>query len=246
MKIDNSRFVAHRGYAAKYPENTLLSMTKAVEAGAMFLECDIQLTADHVPLVHHDADLNRTTGADGTVMEMNFDELSLLSFGEPARFYEMFYSVGATTLADLVKLLQENPEVSLFVEIKEESLKKFGTELVVQKVFQTVRPVIDRCIAISFATAPLREAVKLGWKRTGWVLEKWGDEQRRVAEELSPEYLFCDHLDVPPARENLWEGRWKWVLYEIADVKLAQKWFDLGLDMAETMDIGKMLGGMKA
>jgi glycerophosphoryl diester phosphodiesterase len=241
MKIDASRFVAHRGYASKYPENTLLSMTKAVEAGALFLECDIQLTADLVPVVHHDANLKRSAGADAVVMDLTLEELSRFSFGEPGRFSQKFPGVAVTKLEDLAGLLAENPDVTLFVEVKEESLQRFGVELVVDKIFQTVRPVIERCVAISFAAEPLRAASKLGWKRTGWVLTRWDEEQRREAQSLAPDYLFCDYEEIPPRPDSLWKGKWKWVLYEIADVKLAEKWLGLGADMVETMDVGGML-----
>lgn len=37
------RLVAHRGYQKRYPENTLLGFTKAIEAGAHYIETDIYL-----------------------------------------------------------------------------------------------------------------------------------------------------------------------------------------------------------
>lgn len=241
MKIESSKFVAHRGYASKYPENTLLAMEKAVEAGAVFLECDIQLTADHVPVVHHDADLKRSAGGKGLVMDMTLEELSRFSFGEPGRFPGLFPSVGVTTLADLVLLLVKSPDVTLFVEIKEESIDRFGVGLVTEKIFKTVQPVLERCVAISFAADSLREAKKAGWKRIGLVLTRWDEENKLVAESLSPEYLFCDWEDIPPAVGSLWRGGWKWALYEIADPDLAARWIGLGADMIETMDVGEMI-----
>jgi hypothetical protein len=41
--------VAHRGYQKLYPENTALSVTQAIKAGALFVEIDIQLSKDHQP-----------------------------------------------------------------------------------------------------------------------------------------------------------------------------------------------------
>ncbi len=51
---------AHRGYSLEYPENTLLSMAKAVEAGADFIEFDLRSTKENVPLLLHDSILKRT------------------------------------------------------------------------------------------------------------------------------------------------------------------------------------------
>ncbi len=241
MKPESCRFVAHRGYAFKYPENTLIAMTKAVEAGALFLECDIQLTSDAIPILHHDPGLLRSTGSGGTVMELSFEELSRLSYGEPSRFGKKYEATKITPLKDMVTLLSEHSEVSLFVELKEESLGRFGTELMVRAVMEAIKPVMERCIAISFATAPLVEARRRGWQKTGWVVRRYNDESRKVAESLSPDYLFCNHEKIPLAPGALWKGTWKWALYEITDPALAEKWFGLGADMAETMQIAEML-----
>ena len=45
----------HRGYCAKYPENTMLSFEKAMELGVDAIEFDVWLTADDVLVVNHDA-----------------------------------------------------------------------------------------------------------------------------------------------------------------------------------------------
>ena len=71
--VDTLRLVAHRGYPRRYPENTLLSLLAALEAGAEFVEFDVQMTADGVPVLLHDADLRRTGGADLEVTESRFD-----------------------------------------------------------------------------------------------------------------------------------------------------------------------------
>ena len=45
--------IAHRGYKAKYPENTLLAFAKAVDAGAHALETDIHTTMDGEVVLSH-------------------------------------------------------------------------------------------------------------------------------------------------------------------------------------------------
>lgn len=66
---------AHRGYSAKYPENSLLAFNKAVEYGADGFELDIHLTKDEQIVVIHDHTINRTTTGRGKVVEMSFDEI---------------------------------------------------------------------------------------------------------------------------------------------------------------------------
>ena len=45
--------IAHRGWAARYPENTVPAFRAALEAGARFVELDVQLSSDLVPVVFH-------------------------------------------------------------------------------------------------------------------------------------------------------------------------------------------------
>ena len=57
--------VAHRGHALEFPENTLPAFESALQLGVRWLELDVQLSSDHVPMVLHDATLERTTAATG-------------------------------------------------------------------------------------------------------------------------------------------------------------------------------------
>jgi len=70
--------VAHRGASAVYPENTLESFEGAIEAGADMVELDVRLTADHVPIVLHDADVSLTTDGSGFVHQLTLAEVKAL------------------------------------------------------------------------------------------------------------------------------------------------------------------------
>jgi glycerophosphoryl diester phosphodiesterase len=61
------KVIGHRGAAAYAPENTLESFREARRRGATWVETDIKLTADGVPIVMHDESLKRTTGVDRLV-----------------------------------------------------------------------------------------------------------------------------------------------------------------------------------
>ncbi|MEI6201986.1 MAG: glycerophosphodiester phosphodiesterase family protein [Enhydrobacter sp.] len=58
------KVVGHRGAASYAPENTLESFREARRRGAQWVEIDVKLTADSVPIVMHDSSLKRTTGID--------------------------------------------------------------------------------------------------------------------------------------------------------------------------------------
>ena len=63
------KVIGHRGAAAYAPENTLESFREARRRGATWVEADIALTADGVPIVMHDDSLKRTTGIDRLVAD---------------------------------------------------------------------------------------------------------------------------------------------------------------------------------
>ncbi|CAN5878969.1 glycerophosphodiester phosphodiesterase family protein [soil metagenome] len=69
------KVIGHRGAAAYAPENTLESFREARRRGASWVETDIKLTADGVPIVMHDDSLKRTTGIDRLVAKTPRAEL---------------------------------------------------------------------------------------------------------------------------------------------------------------------------
>jgi glycerophosphoryl diester phosphodiesterase len=63
LKPGRPLVIGHRGYCARAPENTLPSFDLGLAAGADLVELDYHLSKDGVPVVIHDAALNRTTNA---------------------------------------------------------------------------------------------------------------------------------------------------------------------------------------
>ena len=69
------KVIGHRGAMAYAPENTLASFREARQRGAAWVEIDVKLTADGVPIVMHDDSLKRTMGVDRLVAETPRAEL---------------------------------------------------------------------------------------------------------------------------------------------------------------------------
>ncbi len=73
---EGAHFIAHRGLTTVAPENTRAALCAALEDPAIAgVELDIQLTADHVPLVFHDHELDRLTQQSGKVSDHTSVEL---------------------------------------------------------------------------------------------------------------------------------------------------------------------------
>ena len=74
--------IAHRAAMGHAPENTLLGIRRALELGADGVEIDVQLCADGVPVLLHDALLERTTDGAGAVGGATVGQLRALDAGE--------------------------------------------------------------------------------------------------------------------------------------------------------------------
>ena len=80
------RPIAHRGYHdlnRTVWENTLSAFARAADAG-FSIECDLQYSADAIPVVFHDDNLKRLCGIDGDVGQRTAAELGLLTIGGTA------------------------------------------------------------------------------------------------------------------------------------------------------------------
>lgn len=129
----------HRGWAAKYPENTMLSYIKAMELGVDAIEFDVWLTTDKVPVLMHDGNAARTCGVAKLIREMSLEEVKKLEPCYREKFGEQYAGMGLTvpTLEELLQYCKEHrPDIKLGVEIKEYTeenvdltvalLKKYG------------------------------------------------------------------------------------------------------------------------
>ena len=71
---------AHRGASYEFPENTVLAMQMAVEAGADMIEFDLRGTKDNIPVLLHDQTIDRTSNGSGIPEDFTLHELKKFNF----------------------------------------------------------------------------------------------------------------------------------------------------------------------
>jgi glycerophosphoryl diester phosphodiesterase len=120
------RIVAHRGYSAKYPENTLAAFQAAVDLGVDAVELDVRRTKDGEIVVLHDAMLDRTTDGSGPLAAYTWEELQMFSAGE--WFDATFRAERIPRLADVFPILRDRAE--LLIEIKETGIEDAVVRLI--------------------------------------------------------------------------------------------------------------------
>jgi glycerophosphoryl diester phosphodiesterase len=236
--------VAHRGYPARYPENTLVGVAAAIDAGARFLEIDVQLSADGVPVVLHDPGLQRTAGRAGTALKMTWDELAAVDVGEADRLDAAFAGTSLPSLAQLVELVAAHADVHLFVEVKRESLRHHGRGTVMAPVLDALRPLGGRCTVISFDFDALRHARDRDGRSIGWILQRYDETARAQVAALAPELLFANRRLLPPPPDPLWHGDWDWAIYTVDDAPAARALAARGVRFVETDAVGELIAAM--
>jgi len=73
--------IAHRGWSASYPENTLRAFDEALKLGVTGCECDVHLSSDGVPYLMHDHSFRRTTSNPAASDALTMAEIAELDAG---------------------------------------------------------------------------------------------------------------------------------------------------------------------
>ncbi|KIL37710.1 glycerophosphodiester phosphodiesterase [Cohnella kolymensis] len=95
--------VAHRGWSGMAPENTMAAFRLAMtQPFVQWMELDVHLSRDDVPVVIHDGILKRTTNGEGRVRDLTAEQLGRLDAG--SWVHPSFYTEGVPTLAEVLSL----------------------------------------------------------------------------------------------------------------------------------------------
>ena len=154
VNISSQRLLTgHRGIPAKAPENTLAGFRLAAQNGASWIETDVQLTSDLVPVIIHDRKVNRTTDGKGVVSEMTAEHLSRLDAG--SWFSKEYIGEPVPTLLDVLNLCLE-VGLSLHLELKlhpGNSVEELVSEVV--NVIKTADFPLEKLVFSSFSQEAL-------------------------------------------------------------------------------------------
>ncbi|MBQ9083995.1 MAG: hypothetical protein IJY28_10975 [Clostridia bacterium] len=141
----NIYVAAHRGWRARYPENTMAAFRAALELGTDQIETDVRVTRDGALVLIHDDTVDRTTNGHGKVCELTLAELKALDAGNGERI---------PTLDELMELVKDHPTITLDLELKEYPIGEWATTAfaVCDRVLATVDAYgfTDRCVINSW------------------------------------------------------------------------------------------------
>jgi glycerophosphoryl diester phosphodiesterase len=233
--------IAHRGEPVSFPENSIAGYEAVLQAGANWIETDVQITADGVPVLCHDASLLKITGHDLNITGTVYADMQDLPAGCPERFGDSFSQLRIGRLDEFARLLSQWPQARAFVELKQPSLTDHDIQRVIDIVLATLDPCLSQSILISFEYAALEQVRRCCELPIAWVLPEWSPQTQQQAMALQPDFLFCNRKRLPEGLQQLWPGPWTWAIYTVNTHGDAERFAALGAGMVETDIIRELM-----
>ncbi len=229
MALYLPRVIGHRGAKSYAPENTLESIHTAADIGVKWVELDVKLTKDQVPIIFHDDTLERTTNGSGPVAEMTYEDIKQLEGG--SWYGESFAGVKIPTLEEALDVIYER-DLGFNMEIKPCPGREKETAEVALDALASSWDNHSNLLISSFSHVSLEIAYDMAgdWAR-GLLLEKDLPENlRELVEYFDPKTINFDADTEESAIEELLDLELPLVCYTVNDPMKARRLVNLGVD----------------
>src|SRR5882757_1101851 len=186
-----AEIVAHNGGTAWGPESTLAAFGHDIDVHAYGIEFAVRFSRDGVPVVIHDATLDRTTNCSGYVADRTFDQLEQCDAG--VRFARRFAGARIPSLDQTLSFIgRHSASIRLFIHVKRDDAGEIG---LVMRRLDAYGLDSDRTTLIGSTLAILSTMRAAGAKRLGYVFN----------DELgwSTDFPVLIPYDVPVGRADL-------------------------------------------
>jgi len=178
MTLKLSKIIGHRGCAAYAPENTLEGIHTAADMGVEWVELDVKLTKDQVPVLFHDETLDRTTNGSGKMADTTYEDLKQLETG--SWYGDSFTGIIVPTLEEALEVIIDR-DLGLNLEIKPCPGREVETAEVALDILANIWDEHERLLISSFQHGSLQGALEVAedWSR-GLILpedipENWAE-----------------------------------------------------------------------
>ncbi|MDP3765866.1 MAG: glycerophosphodiester phosphodiesterase family protein [Nanoarchaeota archaeon] len=204
------------------PENTLLSIKKAISLGVDGVEIDVRGCKSNEIVVIHDEKVNRTTNGKGYVKDFNLKDLKKLDAGKGEEI---------PTLMEIIEVIKifnkkNKKQIKLIIELKEKDLGKDVVNLIKKFKF------IDNVIIISFYHQLIKNIKKLNKKINAGILFVGNPVNIvSVAKDANADFLFANfnYIDANLIR-NANKNKLKVYVWNVDDVENLKKMLKLNVD----------------
>ena len=228
-RLSLPKVIGHRGTPRRAPENTVAGFTLASEAGVAWVELDVQLSSDLVPVVFHDERLERTSTGTGFLVQRDYAYLRDLKVGKGFPDFPGEPLPHWDTVLDL--LIERRLGVN--IEIKAEDPRGGITaDIGVKHALAKWPADLPPPLVTSFSRVAIETLRKVAphWPR-GLVSHSWPEDWREFGARHECATLHIAHENLTPERIALAQEAGLAVLaYTVNDVEIARRLWDWGVD----------------
>ncbi|HEY8963124.1 MAG TPA: glycerophosphodiester phosphodiesterase family protein [Alphaproteobacteria bacterium] len=234
------KIIGHRGACGYAPENTLESIATAASLGINWVELDVKLTKDSVPIIFHDETLDRTSNGHGNVADMLYSDIEALDAG--AWYGESFIGTKIPTLEEAIDVIFKH-DLGLNLEIKPCPGREQETAEAALDILSRVWDDKDKILLSSFQHVSLEACLDMApeYKRALLIhdqTENWAE----LADYLEVTAINCRGSDNTFTREDIesfLESERLVGCYTINDPFRAKTLFSWGVDyvFSDTPDV---------
>jgi len=206
--------MGHRGAKALEPENTLLSIRRAIEIGVDAVEIDVHLTKDKEVVIIHDSTVDRTTNGKGPVGSYTLEQIKKLDAGKGEKI---------PTLKEVIEFVKD--KVRLIIELKEE-----GTE---DKVVELIKGynMFDSAYIISFWHMLVKKIKEMDNRIKTGVLLVGCPVDTCIARSASADALVMNYAFVSKGLvDKAHQEGLKVFIWNIDDRDMLKPYVDMGVD----------------
>ncbi len=220
--------VAHRGWSGQAPENTLAAIQLAMKEPHLFwIEIDVQLSKDNVPVVIHDYTLSRTTNGRGEVRVHTAQEMQQLDAG--SWFDESFKGEPVPTLEQVLALTCGRCRLN--IELKTDGRYAGLADKVLELVYKY--GLQHDTVLTSFHPPSLREVRERSAEVSiGLIIDGWRESLIQELKAMKGDFLSLGYPHATPKRlKALKDAGIKTMLWTLNDTRTIKKYAALDPDV---------------
>ena len=232
QKILLPKVIGHRGACGLAPENTIASVIKANFLRLSFIEIDVKISKDKIPILLHDETLDRTTNGSGLCCNYNYDELLELDAGK--WFNSKFKNEKILSLEKCLDYIYLN-KMSVNIELKPNKNKEKENIIQINNLFKKKKYNIN-CYMSSFDIVSLKlVSEKLPLIPRGYLFGKYNYNSIKDILDICNKYnCFSIGLELSIINQEiinyLKKNKLIITVFTVNEIKSVKEIFNMGVD----------------
>lgn len=230
MTLKLPKIIGHRGVAAYAPENTIEGIHTAADMAVEWVELDVKITKDQVPMIFHDDTLDRTTNGSGLFANLTFEEIRNFECG--SWFADSFAGIRIPTLEEALEAVIDR-NLGLNLEIKPCPGRERETAEAALDVLSQIWDDHSRLLISSFSLVSMETALIMAhdWPRALLIGEDWPENIAEVHDFLE---LSCVNVNAKTVQreqaEQVMDMGLPLLAYTVNDAEEARRLLRWGID----------------